>query len=500
MQRRFGLQARMTASYVLVTAAAVVVVEALAIGFVIPNYLAGQDLDNRVVGTASLIADQLANVSASPDTLQIPARYTIGQDDGPGPGMLEDSGGGLVVPRVTVDYRDSAGALTAAVVMGADGVILASSYPARFPVGSRGDQVLPAGALKFEAGGQAAHSRIAGHDISWTVQPVYVHLTRAGGIPGPEGKQPNGFVYVQAPVQGLTLAASLDQLGPLLVAGLVVLLVALPVGAIFGMMTTRGTVRRLQRLAGTASLVADGDLTQRVAVGAGDEVGGLERNFNEMAERLDTAMTRQRELADRTARQAERNRISRELHDSISQDLFSIALLGAGIEESLSTDSPLRREARTLVDTVEATKREMRALLMELRPAALDDRGLLPALEELATSYSARFGVPVEAELQPVQLTPAAELAALRIAQEGLTNAVRHAQASRIKLALASRDGHADITITDDGQGFEPAASEPAERLGLRMMRERVEELSGTLTVTSRRGEGTTVQASLPRA
>jgi signal transduction histidine kinase len=141
----------------------------------------------------------------------------------------------------------------------------------------------------------------------------------------------------------------------------------------------------------------------------------------------------------------------------------------------------------------------MRALLMELRPPALDDRGLLPALAELAATYSTRYGVKVETGLEPVELTPARELAALRIAQEGLTNAVRHAQASRIRLELAARDGHADISIADDGQGFDASAAEPAERLGLRLMRERVEELQGTLTVTSRKGEGTTVLASLPR-
>jgi signal transduction histidine kinase len=498
MRGRFGLRARMTASYVLVTAAAVIVVEAVAIGFLIPNYLAGQDLMSRVDYTASSMADKLAVVSTSPDTLQLPADYVIGEDFGPGPGKIQDLGQGLLVPYVRAALPQSAGALTAAVVMGSNGVILASSDPVQFPVGANAEGMLPDGALKFERGSQVATSNINGHDVIWALEPVYVQLTRGGGVPGTRGKQPEGFVYVQAPAQAVTFAGSLDQAGPLLQAGVAVLLLALPVGAVFGLLTTRGTVRRLGSLAGGAAVVADGDFAHRIPEGAADELGRLERSFNEMAERLSGAMSRERSLADRGARQAERNRISRELHDSISQDLFSIALLGAGIEKALPDGSPLRKQARTLVETVEATNREMRALLMELRPAALDDRGLVPALEDLAAVYEARFGVDVKTDLEAVAMSPAVELAALRIAQEGFANAVRHAQPKTIRLALHGADGRAELVIADDGQGFEPGTNGSGERLGLRLMRERVEELDGTLAVSSRPGEGTVLSASLP--
>jgi signal transduction histidine kinase len=386
-----------------------------------------------------------------------------------------------------------------ALVLSPDGTVMATSYPARYPVGAAAATLVPAGAMKFELGSHGATSSVGGHDIAWDVEPVYVQLTRAGGIPGTKDKQPDAYVYVQAPVQGFTVAGSLEQLSPLLQAGVAVLLFALPVGAVFGLLTTRGTVRRLGRLAGTATLVADGDFTHRVPQGGADELGRLERSFNEMAERLTEAMGRERALADRGARQAERNRISRELHDSISQDLFSIALLGAGLEKALPERSPLRKQARTLVETVEATNREMRALLMELRPAALDDRGLVPALEDLAAAYRARFGVDVETDLEAVSLTPAVELAALRIAQEGFANAVRHAQPKTIRLALRGADGRAELVIADDGQGFVPGTNGSVERLGLRLMRERVEELDGTLVVASRPGEGTVLSASLPR-
>jgi signal transduction histidine kinase len=203
-------------------------------------------------------------------------------------------------------------------------------------------------------------------------------------------------------------------------------------------------------------------------------------------------------LADKSARQAERNRISRELHDSISQDLFSISLISAGLEKALPKDSPLRAQVHALVETTEATNREMRALLLELRPAMLEERGLVPALEELASSYSVRLGVKVDAELEPLRMQPAAELAALRIAQEGVANAVKHARATNIKLGLHRMDAHADITVSDDGGGFDPSANGAVEGLGLRLMRERVEELGGTLKISSRPGEGSIVVASIP--
>jgi signal transduction histidine kinase len=257
-------------------------------------------------------------------------------------------------------------------------------------------------------------------------------------------------------------------------------------------------VRRLRRLAGTTAMVADGDFGQRVAPGSTDELGRLERNFNEMAERLATAVGRERLLADKSARQAERNRISRDLHDSISQDLFSISLIAAGLEKALPRRSPLRDQVRSLVQTTEATNREMRALLLELRPAMLEERGLVPALEELASTYSARLGVKVDAELEPIRLQPAAELAVLRIAQEGVANAVKHARATNIKLGLHRRDGLADLTVSDDGGGFDPSANGAVEGLGLRLMRERVEELGGSLSISSRPGEGSVVVASIP--
>ncbi|HKW73149.1 MAG TPA: histidine kinase [Candidatus Dormibacteraeota bacterium] len=281
-------------------------------------------------------------------------------------------------------------------------------------------------------------------------------------------------------------------------AYLVVLLLALPLGGLFGVVITRGMVTRLRVLTHTTSGVAEGDFTQRVINRSGDELGQLERNFNEMAERLEAAVSRERLLADKNGRQAERSRISRELHDSISQDLFSISLLAAGLEKALPQGSPLRDEVHTLAATAEATNREMRALLLELRPASLEEKGLTAALEELASGYSARLGLTVNVDLENVSMPPAIELAMLRIAQEGLANASKHSRATMVSLTLRRLDDDIVLSVADDGLGFEPNRYGGSEGFGLKHMTERAAELGGRVSVSSEAGKGTIVSAEFP--
>jgi len=129
---------------------------------------------------------------------------------------------------------------------------------------------------------------------------------------------------------------------------------------------------------------------------------------------------------------------------------------------------------------------------------ALEDAGLVPALEELCRAYRERLGVTVDADLDPVELAPPVEHAVLRIVQEALANAVKHAQPNRIRLRLDREDGQVAVTVSDDGGGFDPARAE-RHGMGLGLMRERVAELGGTFQLHSTPGEGTTVRILLPR-
>jgi signal transduction histidine kinase len=282
--------------------------------------------------------------------------------------------------------------------------------------------------------------------------------------------------------------------GPQLGVGLLVLAGAVPVGIVFGLLSTRRLIGRLRRLAATTVAVAQGDYQQRVAVSGGDEVAGLEANLNRMAARLDAAMATQRQLASAD----ERARIAGELHDAISQDLFSLRLLAGGVRKALPASSPLRPQVETMEQTATQTMHEMQALLLELRPVALADAGLIPALEELCHAYRERLGVAVDADLDPVELAPPAEHAVLRVVQEALANAVKHARPTRIRLRLHHQDDQVAVTVTDDGAGFDPSLAEQRHGMGLGLMRQRVAELGGSFQLDSTPGQGTTVQVLLP--
>jgi signal transduction histidine kinase len=275
-----------------------------------------------------------------------------------------------------------------------------------------------------------------------------------------------------------------------------VLLVALPVGVVFGLLSTRSLIGRLRRLAASTVALADGKLEQRVPVSGADEVAQLETNFNRMAERLTDAMAAERQLAGAS----ERARIARELHDSISQDLFSLRLLAGGLRRALPADSRLYRQVEAMETTASGTMHEMQALLLELRPIALNDARLIPALEELCRAYRDRLGVAVDAELEPVEVAPPVEHALLRIVQEALTNAMKHARPRRLVLRVRAEGEQVSVSINDDGTGFDPARAAERHGMGLDLIRERVTELGGEVKIDSVIGEGTTLRIRLPRS
>jgi signal transduction histidine kinase len=140
----------------------------------------------------------------------------------------------------------------------------------------------------------------------------------------------------------------------------------------------------------------------------------------------------------------------------------------------------------------------MRALLLELRPTPLEHLDLAGALRELAGGYGERLGLTVTVEAQSVALDAKREHALLRIAQEALANAARHSNATRVALCLAGDGDTVHLTIADNGDGFAAADGSVSHGLGLRIMRERVAELDGTLVVTTAPGEGARIAVAIP--
>ncbi len=278
-------------------------------------------------------------------------------------------------------------------------------------------------------------------------------------------------------------------------AGLVMLMVtaivAPLVGGFFGTIATRDLLQRVQKLIRATQQITEGDYTQRVVLTEHDEIGQLEQHFNGMAEQLAATMTQQRELAGQSARLAERIRISRELHDAISQDLFSLSMLAGGLQAALPTDAPVQSQITTLAHTANNMKREMRALLLELRPTQLEQQGLAESLQELAAAYRTRLGIAVTTRIEAVCLPPEREETLLRIAQEAVSNAARHARASTITIGLKPEAGEVELSISDDGAGFDLTQAGESHGLGLRIMQERIQEAGGKLRLQTAPGEGT---------
>jgi|SRR5215831_17039169 len=511
----------MAISYVLVTAAAVVLVEGVVLGILLPRLLASSSrssqaaaVADRAEPTAKALTALAASIAAhSPRT---PASGQLVQ-------LLAQNSQlrvfGLAVPagKVPGPGRVCKPMTSVEALISMSGLVLASSRPELCPRGARlafaaRPDMVSQGTLTTSRGG-----------ILWAVRPV---LYAPGGklIPGPSptvtptpeptfpagsgGKLASpsasppltgevlGGVYAAAPAR--PVGVSFAQVRPLLLAGGAVLALVIPVGTVFGLLSTRRVIRRIKRLADVTGTVAGGDFRPRVPVSGDDEIGRLEDAFNQMTGQLSAAVDAERVRAGADARQAERARIARELHDSISQDLFSLSLLAAGLRRALHADPVLRPEVTAMERTSARTMREMQALLLELRPVALEDAGLVPAVTELCQAYQKRLAIKVTADLGEVSLGPAAEHAVLRIVQEALGNAARHGEPETILVRLNQRNGSVTVEVRDDGRGFDPSAVAERHGMGLTLMRERVTELGGDFQLDAAPGGGATIKVRLP--
>jgi signal transduction histidine kinase len=194
----------------------------------------------------------------------------------------------------------------------------------------------------------------------------------------------------------------------------------------------------------------------------------------------------------------ERRRLARELHDETGQALASI-LLGLKALDEKTDDAGARTSIEELRELVVATLQDVRRLAVELRPSALDDFGLVAALERLADSFAEQSGISVDfqAALADERLPDEAETALYRIVQESLTNVVKHAQARRVSILLTRADGVVKAVVEDDGRGFDPERATDSG-YGLIGMRERLALLGGRLEIESARDAGTTVAAEVP--
>jgi signal transduction histidine kinase len=204
------------------------------------------------------------------------------------------------------------------------------------------------------------------------------------------------------------------------------------------------------------------------------------------------------EVRDKAALE-ERQRLARELHDSVSQALFGIALNASTADELFEAQpGEVRGLLKDVLGLAEAALAELQALIFELRPESLEREGLVGALEKQTAAVQARYGLQVhlQAGAEPDLPRPAKE-ALYRVAQEALHNTAKHARARQVFVVLEVGASDVRLLVSDDGRGFDPHREFPGH-LGLQSMRERATAVGGTLEIESAPGAGTRLRARIP--
>ncbi|MBN1303488.1 MAG: sensor histidine kinase [Anaerolineales bacterium] len=331
-----------------------------------------------------------------------------------------------------------------------------------------------------------------------------------------------GIIILASGWLDLRLAAEWDNrsasglspgdLGTMLLTTTIVLLPCMiPLGMFFGFVSTTGFIRRLSSLSITSNALAKGDFSRRVHDTSGDEIGQLARQFNAMADQLENDTNRLRELVDHNARLAaqaqlgaaieERHRLARDLHDGVKQHLFGMNLATSAVLNLLESDpEAARTKLLEAKDLSRQAQTEIQALLNELRPAGLDEHGLVDAITGHLVTVKQRE--EIEVVWQPVEnlnLPLIHEQALFRVFQEALTNVSRHAKATQVTVELHITPDTITLCITDNGKGFDPTTIQTRTTMGLKGMQERLAGLGGKLTIDTAPGTGTRIMAQLPR-
>jgi len=292
---------------------------------------------------------------------------------------------------------------------------------------------------------------------------------------------------------------------------ILVLVLAGTIGLVGGATVNYLLARRLHRVLEVSRAWMRGNLSLRIADFRRDEIGLLARQLNLLAEHLEEDEEDLEELQERTSRLSdqvralavveERNRLARELHDSVKQNLFSVAMTASAIRTQVDALESAPADLKEMVQEVETTSRaaqqEMTRLIEDLRPESLYAQGLAETLNDFTLLLGAREHLLIYLDVHGNDrlLPPTVAEALYRAAQEALNNVARHACATRVDVDLRCIPEQVLLTIEDNGVGFDP--SEAHKGLGLGHMRERIMEVGGVLSVESQPGIGTTVAAEV---
>ena len=279
-------------------------------------------------------------------------------------------------------------------------------------------------------------------------------------------------------------------------------------------------LRQVQAILAATRKLTGGDLGARTGIHSQTgELNELAAAFDDMAATLENREA-QRRRADQelrssreqlrnlsahleSIREEERTRLAREIHDELGQAMTALKMDIAWLNRRLDPEHALLSEkTRSMNELVDATIRTVQRLSGELRPGLLDDLGLAAAMEWQAEEFQKRSGIPcpISVELQDTKLNAEHATSIFRIFQETLTNVIRHAQATQVRVRLQMEDGRLVLVVEDNGRGITAEQTEDPKAFGLIGIRERVLALKGQFTICGQAGQGTTVTVTIPLA
>ncbi len=284
-------------------------------------------------------------------------------------------------------------------------------------------------------------------------------------------------------------------------------------GAVAGALITRTLKLRLWEAGRMAGRIARGDYRARVESGSEDEVGWLEEQLNHMADQLESSVSSLRELAEQNRRLGEeagrgavleeRMRLARDLHDTVNQQLFVLAMRAAALKTRLEKNSgeaeKLVPEMVKLEEMARQAHSQIRELILQIRPVTLENEGLAPALEEYVNNTAESEGWQIKTRVDhSIRPDSIVSESLFRIAQEALNNISKHASTKKVEVYLGREDKSIKMEIGDNGIGFDPRKAIRPTAVGLSGIRERTKGIGGSLEIKSAPGEGTRISVIVP--
>ncbi|MGD6855462.1 sensor histidine kinase [Bacillus infantis] len=286
------------------------------------------------------------------------------------------------------------------------------------------------------------------------------------------------------------------------------LLILLAAGGYFGIKGSYLIKGRLGDILVAVSNLRSGKLAGRISSYEKDEIGLIAEELDGLADYIQEQVHSVQRLAEERSSLAqsahaaavmeERQRLARDLHDVVSQQLFALSMMSSAALKVFDRDSEKAKKQLEEISGIAAKAQgEMRALLLHLRPIQLSDDTLCDGIIKLIHELRGKTNIDFQASIDEIELSKAAEEHLFRVVQEALSNILRHADASKIKLTLTEKEDYTYLFIGDDGKGFDPHIERVAS-YGLKTMRERCEEIGGIFNIRSKQGEGTYIEIRIP--